>query len=299
MEDQIRRLREQPEPLWPPATADELSEVRAVLGVERLPGAVLSLYADHGGMDAAESSLPMRLLTPEAAIDAIRGWREFGVPFEDTELGVFWADDDGNGAGVFAAGPLRDRVFLIDHEEPSSEPRWIKVESFYDALLDGRDYQFGWWELWTDYPRRPYGRYPPEEDDLADDFFRIHQREGNSDQGRRAAFRFLALSTPDRHEEQVLLLLDSDDMWLQERAANILEIWGNPDGGWGRPQSIESLARVARSGTHNGRIGAMAGLRRIRTPEAKAVRIELRREMGPQWNVYLGQEADESSDDAD
>jgi hypothetical protein len=62
---------------------------------------------------------------------------------------------------------------------------------------------------------------------------------------------------------------------------------------------IESLARVARSGTHNGRIGAMAGLRRIRTPEAKAVRIELRREMGPQWNVYLGQEADESSDDAD
>jgi hypothetical protein len=209
MEDQITRLREQPEQLRPPATAEELTEFRTVIGVERLPRAILLLYADHAGMDPAPTHLPMRLLSPTEAVDAIRNWREFGVPFDDTELGVFWADDDGNSAGVFAAGPLRDRIFLIDHEEPSPEPRWTTAESFYDALLDGRAYQFGWRELWTDYPRRPYGRYPPEDDDLADDFFRIHQREGNSDQGRRAAFRFLALSTPDRHEEQVLVLLGS------------------------------------------------------------------------------------------
>jgi hypothetical protein len=292
--EQIIRLRSLPEEFLPAATREELAMVRTVLGGRDVPGAIVSLYSDHGGMEPSETRLlPMRLLSPAEAVDHIIGWREFGVPFEETELGVFWADENGNDAGVFVAGPLRDRVFTIDHEEPSPEPRWINVESFYDALLDGRANELGWWELSTDYPQRPNRRYPPDDDDLADDFFRVRQREGDSEQGRRAAFRFLALSTPDRHEEQVLMLLDSDDMWLQERAANILEIWGNPDGGWGRTHSIEPLARVARYGTHNGRIGAMAGLRRIRTPQAKAVRIELRREIEPEWAHYLGEEADE------
>jgi len=289
MEDQITRLREQPEQLRPPATAEELTELRTVLGVERLPRAVLLLYADHGGMEPAQTHLPMRLLSPAEAADAIRNWREFGVPFEDLELGVFWSDDNGNGAGLFPVGALRDRVFVLDHEEPSPEPRWTTVDSFYDALLDARDQELLWWgDMRTDYPRRPDGQYPPEDDDLADDFFAIHERDPSSPAGRRAGFRALSLSVPDVHDQRVLALLDSDDMWIQERAVEILGVWGNPDDGWGRPEVIEPLANMARHGSHNGQLAAMGALRKIDTPDARSVRLQLRHEFGSSYDPYLG-----------
>jgi hypothetical protein len=107
MEDQATRLREHPEQLRPPAPIEELAEVRAVLGVEQLPRAVLLLYADHGGMDPAQTHLAMRLLGAAEAADAIRNWRVFGVPFEDRELGVLWSDDNGNGAGVGTSSACR------------------------------------------------------------------------------------------------------------------------------------------------------------------------------------------------
>lgn len=237
--------------------------------------------------------MPMRLMSPVEAVDAIRNWREVGVPFEDRELGVFWADDDGNGAGVFTAGPLRDRVFLLDHEEPRPEPRWINVESFYDALLDARDQELIWWDMRTDYPRRPNRQYRVDDDDLASDFFAIHERDPSSADGRNAAFRALAMSMPDVHDQQVLALLDSEDMWIQERAVNILGVWGNPDDGWGLPEVIEPLVNMARSGSHNGRLAAMAALRRIDTPEARSVRTQLRREVGPNEVYMLGSDLDD------
>lgn len=299
MENQITRLREHPEQLRPPATTEELTDLQAVLGVERLPGAVLALYADHGGMDRARTSLPMRLLSPSEAADAIRNWREFDVPFEDRELGVFWSDDNGNDAGVFPVGPLRDRVFVIDHEEPSPEPRWTTAESFYDALLDARDQELLWWgDMRTDYPRRPNRQYPPDDDDLADDFFAIQKRDPSSPEGRRAGFRALALSVPDVHDQRVLALLNSDDMWMQERAVQILGVWGNPDDGWGRPEVIEPLVNMARSDSHNGRLAAMAALRRIDSPETRSIRIQLRREFGPIQGHMLGSELDDGGGDS-
>ena len=291
MEDQIARLREQPEQLRPPATAEELTEIRTVLGVEQLPRAVLLLYADHGGMDPALTQLPMRLLSPAEAADAIRNWRDLGVPFEDRELGVFWSDDNGNGAGVFPLGGLRDRVFVIDHEEPSPEPRWTTAESFYDALLDARDQELLWWgDARTDYPRRPDRQYPPEDNDLADDFFAIHERDPSNPAGRRAGFRALALSVPEVHNQRVMALLDSDDMWIQERAVEILGVWGNPDDGWGRPEVVEPLANVARHGSHNGQLAAMGALRKIDTPDARSGRLQLRHEFGSGYDPYLGTE---------
>jgi hypothetical protein len=245
-------------------------------------------------MDPAQTHLAMRLLSPAAAADAIRSWREFGVPFEDRELGVFWSDDNGNDAGVFAVGPLRDRVFVIDHEEPSPEPRWMTAEWFYDALLDARDQERLWWgDMRTDYPRRPDRQYPPDDDDLADDFFAIHERDPSSQAGRNAGFRALVLSVPEVHDQQVLALLDSDDMWMQERAVEILGVWGNPDGGWGRQDVIEPLTNMARRGSHNARLAALAALRRIDTPEARSVRLQLRREFGPIDGHMLGSDLDD------
>jgi hypothetical protein len=103
-----------------PATASELDALANVLGVPLLP----SIRAIYEGHRAEEPGLDLclRLLTPTDAARDIVALRQFGVPFEDHELGTFWTDDNSNYAGVFASGSLAGRVFKLDHEETRPEP---------------------------------------------------------------------------------------------------------------------------------------------------------------------------------
>jgi hypothetical protein len=258
-----------------PATADEIDGLAHVLGVP-LPPMVRALYEDHGAEEPGFGQL--RLMSPAEAADAITGLREFGVPFDDHELGTFWTDDNSNYAGVFASGELAGRVFQIDHEEPSPEPRWRSVESFYDALLDGRESEVDWWDLATDYPREPTDQAPAD-DVLASRLFALYHDQPDSSVGERAVYRALALSSAT-HEAQVVSLLRSDDMWIQERAVQIL-------GHWRWEPAVASIADVVRNGKHNGRTAGMNALKRIGSSDAQAALRSLSEELGDSLRSHL------------
>jgi hypothetical protein len=167
MQAQLARLHARGDGSAAPATADEIEELIRVLGVP-LPSAVRTVYEDHGFEEDASSGLCLRLLSPTEAVQTITDLRRLGVPYEDHELGTFWTDDNGNYAGVFASGQLAGRVFRIDHEGTSPEPCWRSIESFYDALSDGRDAGLDWSDLATDYPRHATD-LAPADDALASD----------------------------------------------------------------------------------------------------------------------------------
>jgi len=67
---------------------------------------------------------------------------------------------------------------------------------------------------------------------------------------------------------------------------------------WGRPDAIEPLARMARHGSHNGRLAAMVALRKIDTPQARSVRVQLRTEFGSLYDHVLGKDLDEAGQDS-
>jgi hypothetical protein len=251
-----------------PATAEDIDGLAHVLGVP-VPSTIRAIYDDHGGEEPDFGQL--RLMGPGEAADAVIALREVGVPYDDHELGAFWTDDNGNYVGVFAAGELAGRVFKIDHEEPGPEPCWRSVASFYDALLDARDAGLDWWDLVTDYPREPTDRSIAD-DALASRLFALHQERPDSPVGRRAVFRALALSSAT-HETHVVALLRSDDMWIQERAVQIL-------GHWRWEPAIAGLADVVRNGRHNGRTAGIHALKRIGSPAAHAALRALRRDLG-------------------
>jgi hypothetical protein len=50
-------LRSLPEEFLPAATPEELAMVRTVLGGRDVPGAMVSLYSDEGGMEPSETRL--------------------------------------------------------------------------------------------------------------------------------------------------------------------------------------------------------------------------------------------------
>jgi hypothetical protein len=277
MQAQLERLHARGDATAAPATADEIEELTRVLGVA-LPPAIRAIYEDHGSEDA-RYELCLRLLSPTDAAQAITGLREFGVPFEDHELGTFWTDDNSNYAGVFMSGQLAGRVFKIDHEEPSPEPCWRSVASFYDALLDGRDAGLDWCELATDYPRPATDREPAD-DALASRLFALHREQPSAAVGQRAVYQALALSSAATHEAQVVSLLQSNDMWIQERAVQIL-------GHWCLETTIPDIVDVVRNGQHNGRTAGIAALKRIGSRQARSSLNALRQELGDTFSAYL------------
>jgi hypothetical protein len=260
----------------PPATAHEIEELARVIGVP-VPPAVRAIYEDHGAEESG-FELCLRLLSPTEAAQAVVALRGFGVPFEDYELGTFWTDDNSNYAGVFASGRLAGRVFKVDHEETSPEPCWRSVESFYDALLDARDAELDWSELATDYPRDP-SDLSPTDDALASRLYALHRDQPASPAGQRAVYQALALSSAT-HAEQVVSLLKSDDMWVQERAVQVL-------GHWRWESAVAGVVEVVRNGQHNGRVAGILALKRIGSRDARVALYSLRWELGDAFTVYF------------
>lgn len=273
---QLARLHARGDGNGAPATARELGELADVLGVP-VPTPVRVIYEDHRAEEPAFERC-LRLLSPTEAARTIVALREFGVPFEDHELGIFWTDDNSNYAGVFASGPLAGRVFKVDHEEIRPEPCWRSVESFYDALLDARDAELDWSELATDYPREPTDRAPAD-DALASLLFTLHQEQSNTPIGQRAVYQALALSSAT-HIQHVMSLLQSDDMWIQERAVQIL-------GHWRWAPAIGGIVDVVRNGKHNGRIAGINALKRIGSQEARLALDSLRTELDDGFSVHF------------
>lgn len=273
---QLARLHARGDGNAAPATAVELEELAHVLGVA-LPSAIRAIYGDHRAEEPGFERC-LRLFSPMEAARTIVALRGHGVPFDDDELGTFWTDDNSNYAGVFASGPLSGRVFIIDHEETSSEPCWRSVESFYDALLDARDAGLDWPELATDYPRELTDE-SPEDDALASWLFTLHEEQPDSPARQRAVHRALALSSA-AHADQVMSLLRSDDMWVQERAVQILGHWR-----WDR--ATAAIVDVVRNGQHNGRTAGILALKRIGSHDARAALIFLREELGDELGPYL------------
>lgn len=291
MQHQIAELRRQGYALHPPADEESLRRLRLVLGVD-LPEPLRQLYADHGGMPPfAGPELPMRLLSPDEAAEEIIKLRTddtykmiYGRRLLD-ETAIFWADpgESIQFAGMFVTGPLTGRVHLLEYDCGRPVPRWSGVASFYDDLLDlGED------EIWHhltsrgDYPRR--GAVPalkPDDDELAEHYFELYLRDPGGEDAQTWAFRALAMSA-QVHTQLVLTLLDSEDMWIQQYAASIL-------GGWRWDGAVPHLARVARHGTHNGRLGALIALREMRTDLSQQVCAELRQELPSSRSSILGQ----------
>lgn len=268
MQDIVIELQQLPS-RHPPASSAAIEALAAALGYP-IPEAVLALYRDHDGLPTG-SPLPMRLLSTSEATSTNAALRQPNLELS-SRIAVFWTDDDSNYAGVFTSGQLQGRVCLLEHDEPADWPKYQSVASLCRRLVSAWRAGLGWYDMPHDYPVLDSMDVLPEDRAIGLHLLDRYSQAPDTPASIRAAFGAMQL-LPPADTELLLPLLRSTDMWVQERACQVLGLRKFAP-------AIEALSEVAMSGMHNGRAASLIALRQIDTPEATRRFDELRVALG-------------------
>src|ERR1700691_6088764 len=85
--------------------------------VDSLPEEIRALYSDHDGH--SPGPVPFRLLPVEEARSVTTTLRKQSLTVEQA---IFWSDDHGSYAGLYLAGMLKGKIFILDQEKPEHTP---------------------------------------------------------------------------------------------------------------------------------------------------------------------------------
>lgn len=163
-----------------------------------------------------------------------------------------------NYVGVYMFGPLTGRVCFINHEEIDLSPVYPNVQTLIKILLENPEND--WYELPKCYPR---SKEHTDELQLKHDVQAIKElknllKNPELDEEKRTQYLFSIMAlTPYTQLHEIIPLLEDSDMWVQERAAEIL--------GFHRYlPAREKLNWVKEHGQYNGKMAAELALKRIK-----------------------------------
>ncbi len=229
---------------------------------------------EHGRPGPVSAGRPMRLMTADEVIETYDSFSGF-VPLRGSAL--FWAGGNGEYAAVFLSGPLTGRVYIFDYDGRNDSVAFRSAGSFVASLGEAAAEGADWQDLRTDYYvdteyfiRGDALCKPASEAETASDreaaaLLRQEYATATIEDERddhHYAMNIMAL-TPPAETASMLDFLDSDDMWIQERACNVV-------GHRKYEPVIAKLGTIARSGTTNGRGAALHALGRIGNAAALA-----------------------------
>jgi hypothetical protein len=241
-----------------------------------LPDELRELYdrAD-GEFDSDCEGRPLRLMRSAEVI------ADFGALRDSTKLRSscpFWVGWNGDHAAIFLDGPLIGRIYFWDHVHDYADDAvaYRSVKSLLDSMNAAAEEELDWYQMPTDYyvgntdyfvngaaickeakstdieaDREALGELRNEYatakiDDEYDD--------------KHFAYNIMAL-TPLDETESVTDFLNSDDMYIQARACEVI---GNRK----FLPAIERLGHTARHARGNGQSAALAALGKIGTADA-------------------------------
>lgn len=169
-----------------------------------------------------------------------------------------WTDDNSNYIGLYIQGACKYRISYINHEETDLSPGFRYISSFITKLelhpnLD-------WDELKKDYPSGIEISSTEIDEDLRSidklNNLKSSNQLINDDIRCQYILSIMAL-TPKRYLDTLIQYLDDEDMYVQERACEII--------GFHRYNlAREKLLEVSINGMHNGKLAAKRALERIR-----------------------------------
>ncbi|MGR6542601.1 HEAT repeat domain-containing protein [Paenibacillus tundrae] len=169
-----------------------------------------------------------------------------------------WTDDHSNYIGLQVQGACQYRISYINHEETDVSPGFRSVQSFISKLEQHPSYD--WDELNKDYPSDIEISHAEMDEDLRciDELNKLISSNQQIDDDIRCQYIFSIMAlTPKRNLDSLIKYLDDEDMYVQERACEIL--------GFHRYiPARDKLVEVSTNGMHNGKLAAKRALARIR-----------------------------------
>ncbi|MED4729634.1 HEAT repeat domain-containing protein [Aneurinibacillus migulanus] len=202
----------------------------------------------------AENEFFLRLMNGDEIIELLSYLRENNA-YKD--ICPFWTDDHSNYVAIYISGPLKYRVCYVDHEETDLSPAFRSIDTFIHAVEE--DDTADWHDLKKDYPSTD-STIKEKQDDLqaVQALQKILDEYEEIDEEIRCQYIFSIMAlTPSESLDMLLHYVDDEDMYVQERACEIL----------GFHQYVparDKLRTIAETGMHNGKLAAKRALEKIR-----------------------------------
>lgn len=168
-----------------------------------------------------------------------------------------WTDDNSNYVGFYYQGPIKYRVCYVSHEETDLSPAFRSLHTFIAALEQNAD--LDWDELTKEYPTGSEANLQDIDADvqcIQELNQWLFSDQPNDDPRCQMMFSIMAL-TPANQLDTLIPFLDDEDMYVQERACEIL--------GYHRYlPAYDKLVEVSQNGMPNGRMAAKKVLSNMR-----------------------------------
>ncbi len=226
-------------------------------------------YEQQGLLGRLSLEQVITLHTPDKTGYIPAWWRKFG-------LVAFWEDYNSNYFAVRVEEPLIGMVAFLDHEDNSPAPKYRTVDAFLEHMAAGIAQDEDWYEWPTDLP---LPETITEEEAAARTYF-WSQIDRASEDDQVLWFDSGAHLVSKSEVELLVPYLDSDNMWIQEIATELISKGESPN-------VMSYMKRMACEGMHNAQFAATLAIDRLVGPEAISILEQLAEEAEPQKAEYI------------
>ncbi|MFD2333597.1 HEAT repeat domain-containing protein [Cohnella sp. GCM10020058] len=171
------------------------------------------------------------------------------------DLLPLWENSGGDYIAIYRSGPLDGKICVMSHEETDLTPRWRNVISLLERMDADPE---GEWRDWTfDYPtpEDSPGEQLEGDRETVEQLWPLWKQEDDEDIRCQTAFAIVGL-TPKADLAQLLVLLEDEDMYVQERACERL----GEEHFTAAEEPLRELARNGVSNAKNAAARALAGM---------------------------------------
>ncbi len=246
------------------------------------PDEVIYLYSQIGGTEETigaefEMMSVSDLLEFYGSTQDDLSESQFGELLDPSLMLPIFVDCSGNYAGVFVGSPLRGRCFIHDQDDRLNLPVFRSLGRMIQAFSRVHDTEdCNHYDLTGDYPVRDDSQLLPDDGQISSDFLKEYFELQEPD--IHLALLAMQLS-PASDTDLLLRMLEEDDMWVQEKACELI--------GYRRfVGGIGKMVEVALQDENNATIAAIAALKGWDEPEAVAGLTALKRSLPDSYSAY-------------
>lgn len=133
-------------------------------------------------------------------------------------------DENSNYWCLNIKGPMKEMICYLSHDEPNLEPKFKNISSFINAINKNPNaYDFDdLEETLFDFPNSKNPTEFNERKQIIEELKTNFKSESDEGVKQQIAFSIIAMSLTDEIEENIYPFLDDEDMYIQERAIQII-----------------------------------------------------------------------------
>lgn len=133
-------------------------------------------------------------------------------------------DENSNYGCINVNGPMKGMICHLSHDEPNLEPKFKDISNFLKAIDESPE-AFDFYDLDETSFDFPSSKNPIEFNErkqIIEELKTDFNSENDEDVRQQIAFSIIVLSLTDEIEDNIYPFLDDEDMYIQERAIQIL-----------------------------------------------------------------------------